>query len=477
MAITITSEPARVDNAAAFVADTSLSEDASHVNLRIRAELYHNGDIIATKDMPKGITSFDFEKILKSLITPYKAAMGGTLKIRGGITESPPGLISGWSDLYSNHETFTVSGISITQCVNSDASATWAGTNTLSVTKGDIIAVCITDMQIASGELFLSLTFGGDGALTPIADGENMYLLQVVNTSAIARVVIGNPGGNFDYGCGGVCVFKVPAVIVAGNYQAHYFIKFTEKYENASGVTQTGATSISQEHSYINSDADDLNDYDIDDDTKHFLTTFPGTWKYDDQEIQINFLCSKHSFVYFGYKIDGGSWVVSTYVFMGGFIGVVCLNDTTLMSAVTAYVDIALFRTSASTYPLTETIRIYKEDVSYPNSTFLQWMNKKGGLDQYQFKFDNNKSLSTSRDYYIDNDNKRKILEVVETNSKMAETFYETEEMLTWLKEILISLFAYELEGTDSTDITIVTASAQVRSKKEKLTFSVEYEY
>jgi len=45
MSLNVISQPAAIDNSAQFEIDTTLVEDTSHVNLRLRAEIYHEGII------------------------------------------------------------------------------------------------------------------------------------------------------------------------------------------------------------------------------------------------------------------------------------------------------------------------------------------------------------------------------------------------------------------------------------------------
>ena len=57
MALTIYGYPDKIDNSASFEVSTTLTEDSTHVNLRVKAELYHEGIIKAVIEKPKGLLS------------------------------------------------------------------------------------------------------------------------------------------------------------------------------------------------------------------------------------------------------------------------------------------------------------------------------------------------------------------------------------------------------------------------------------
>jgi hypothetical protein len=69
MALTLVSSPANISNSGAFNVTTSLVEDSTHVNLRVRADITVAAVVVATVEKPKGIADFDFIDILKSMVT------------------------------------------------------------------------------------------------------------------------------------------------------------------------------------------------------------------------------------------------------------------------------------------------------------------------------------------------------------------------------------------------------------------------
>jgi hypothetical protein len=102
MSLVCSSQPAPIDNNSSFTVDTNLSEDAVHINLRLRAEIYHEGIIKAVIEKPKGLTVFSFNDILKSLTPGLKFARDSGQIIQAGTVGA--NLIESWSGIYS---TFT----------------------------------------------------------------------------------------------------------------------------------------------------------------------------------------------------------------------------------------------------------------------------------------------------------------------------------------------------------------------------------
>jgi len=85
MSLTVNNNPANIDNSGAYNVTTSLTEDADHVNLRVRADITIDAVIVATIEKPKGLADFDFFDILKSHVTGIDFARNsGVYKVSGG---------------------------------------------------------------------------------------------------------------------------------------------------------------------------------------------------------------------------------------------------------------------------------------------------------------------------------------------------------------------------------------------------------
>src|SRR5674476_153504 len=104
MAIGATLYPNPIDDYADFSVDTDLIEDSTHVNLRIRAEIYHEGIVKAVVEKPKGLIDFNFADILKSLTPGLKFARDS-----GAITQSGTVSANIVDKAWGSHTTFTAS--------------------------------------------------------------------------------------------------------------------------------------------------------------------------------------------------------------------------------------------------------------------------------------------------------------------------------------------------------------------------------
>ena len=76
MAITANTVPANISNSASFNVTTSLTEDTTHVNLRIRADITSGAVVVATTEKPKGLPDFSFFDILKALVPGISITRG-----------------------------------------------------------------------------------------------------------------------------------------------------------------------------------------------------------------------------------------------------------------------------------------------------------------------------------------------------------------------------------------------------------------
>ncbi|TSA56910.1 hypothetical protein D4R42_02625 [bacterium] len=86
MSLTLNIYPENIDNSGLFNIVTSLSEDADHVNLRVRADITVSAVVVATSEKPKGLSDFDFFDILKANVTGLSIARdsGDLYKVSGG---------------------------------------------------------------------------------------------------------------------------------------------------------------------------------------------------------------------------------------------------------------------------------------------------------------------------------------------------------------------------------------------------------
>jgi len=86
MSLTVNATPNNIDNSAIFNVTTSHSEDASHVNLRVRCDVTVSAVVIASIEKPKGLADFDLSEILKPSVPGISFARnsGALYAVTGG---------------------------------------------------------------------------------------------------------------------------------------------------------------------------------------------------------------------------------------------------------------------------------------------------------------------------------------------------------------------------------------------------------
>ncbi len=258
MSITLTdaATPAsQIINNASYVASTNQAEDSTHKNVRVRAEVYIAGERIAVTEQPKALTSFNLSELLRRYITP--------LKYKGNDYHTPAGtsVLTSWTNSGS-FSSFTTSGKEITAAITTAAG--WAVSDGIALTAGEVLAVLIKEQAQNSGDLYVRLHDGSAAVETLLLGNTDLYntnriLLFVAPEDDTYTVQIGSTGvvdwvGDYE-------IMKLAATTY-GDPLIHYFVKFTEYWENASDVTTAGASTRSITAAFINcSTSRDFGDY------------------------------------------------------------------------------------------------------------------------------------------------------------------------------------------------------------------------
>ena len=248
MSLTISNHCNQITNEPTMDVATSLTEGASYQNLRIRAEIFMAGETskIATLEQTKGLDSWNFTRLLNNYLGRCDIAVGGSDRLISPNAGSE--LLTAWNS-YGPTTAFTSSGREITALTGNGAGSTGAYSNSLGAqSAGDLLVIGIENAYTNSG----SDTAVFDISTAPGAfDNDNPYNTPAANKiffhlaiEAIANgyLVIGHPDGDIDV------TLKATAHQISdfrNNPSAYFRIKFTEVYENASGVTTTGATAVS----------------------------------------------------------------------------------------------------------------------------------------------------------------------------------------------------------------------------------------
>jgi hypothetical protein len=248
MSLSITTEPSSFSNEAIFDIANTNSEDSSHVNLRVKAELYIRGVVKATMVKPSVITEFDFTQILNDLIQ-FKTPEFRTYESAFKIVEpdkAGSSLITGWTnDGTDPMDTLSTSGATITSLIH-DGVTNGVGkayTNNITFDKTKTYVLVFYDGSLDSGKMpeihFRTIegnTIEADTSVvadplvhkfyfTPREDGSGQIELECLATDAV------------QISTSEVELYELDET----DWWQHYHVVFTEYYEDASGETQAGA--------------------------------------------------------------------------------------------------------------------------------------------------------------------------------------------------------------------------------------------
>jgi len=505
MALTINTQPDDFFcNSALFNVTTSLTEGASFQNLRIKAELYYDGVIIATKVLRKGVSDFDFSEILRSLCQPYRPDLDSSLYY--DLPGDPAGanLITSWSSAIYPFDAFTASGANITAMTESGSAFAQAQSNTFSITAGKYYVLRVPAQTIDSGTP-VNITFDQDPTVithhkkTVGRDSVSIYLFCSTRTSATARLFLTNASGNnTDYSDMDIELFELPSEPRMG---ALFGVEFTEQYENASDVTTEGGSAASRQFYFFDLEGT-IDDYICDSSTKRLLVNYPEDPAGQDAlyffnhnagndwaEVQINFLSYLPNlqgdyYTYTGFRSIGGSGGSGTgasdsknYFGYGAFI--LNKNNTDINSAINEiYVTLANYDTSvaASAYHF---IRRVNKPVC-PEMIRLEWTNRQGGIAQFTFSGGIEEIRKVERTSYRNSSNKNRTARTLKFTEKRLETDYQVKEILALVSEIIESKTVYKYDTVDGvetrTEVFVVSDSMRVQRDKDQLVGEITIE-
>lgn len=252
MSITLTDPSgaaSQIINSAEYVAATNQAEDSTHKNVRVRAEIYVGGVKVAVTEQPKALTAFNFNELLRRYITP--------LRYRGNSYYSPPAtsVLTGWTaDPGGSFSTFTTSGKNITAAVTTTAG--YAKSDVIAMAAGELYALVVHTQTQNSGDLYARLHDGTnafDAILIPTGDVYNTNRVYWFMAPAAGNytIQVGSTGvadweGEYD-------VMKMTALDTYGRPLVHYWVNFTEYWEDGSDVTTAGTSSKSLVAGFIHS--------------------------------------------------------------------------------------------------------------------------------------------------------------------------------------------------------------------------------
>jgi len=477
MALTVNSSPYKIDNSGVYNITTSLVEDSTHVNLRIRASIYTDGIVRAMVEKPKGVSDFNFADILKSLSPTLNFNRGTGETVQTGSVGA--NLITDWA-------------------VNS---GTYVGfshlVNVISAAHGTVLSTLETNaITVAPGELYLFYSPDYVCTGTPISaafqtgevmDGfeANKGILIMPTVAGSYKIVIGYvTNQNFS---GTFYLFKITTNrSTIGGGLLPYLIKFYEVYEDASGVTQTGSPITTNVMRFVSAKGDDITfqTYNLQGSLYRFsnktirnnITKF---YTYIPKEYWIVFY-TEYCDIELYYSVDGGAYNHTIHPICYEGWGVIILNVGGLMAGAVTSMAFYMKERSASAATISETVTIYIDSVKIEEREVIEYDGITGGKEYLPFEGLKDQQFTTVRSYRTGANKNRMPLSFQGTNRQKLETRFKDINNTEYLKSLLISEDVKKLEPLNAlpTDVIVITDTVKI-SGSDLFTnqIDIEYEY
>jgi len=475
MAITISSKPDNIDGHGRFTVATDKTVSSSYNNLRIRAQVYHEGTVKAVIEKPKGLNDFDFGDILKSLNYGLKLARATGGFIQSGSLGS--NLITGWSAGTGTFTTLTTSANSITSAISTVAAAAQSNTVTMAV-----------------GELYIAyaLGFSSTGTYTPqfkldtggadwVTIGNNKGVIIMPTSAGSLRLYVG--GQTLQNFTGDIYLRKITTNrSTVGGMLVPYFVLFTEVYEDSSGVTQTSATATSQSYRYVPSSRfiSDFSAYVLSANTSYFanMTMRDAAAKFftsGANECFVTFFTEYVQLELFT-SADGGSYATAGTADCAEGWGVVILNTTRLMAGVTSSLRLYIDDWTRATISAVLTVGIDTKCNSY--RAVLEFIGLTGGTEYLAYNGGAVQSIKSDRNYYTDQYGIRKLISQRMAANYTLETTFADMYFTDYYAMIFAATDVKLLlgEAMEPAEVTVVSEGGKSTSE-EMFTNEVEIEF
>jgi len=502
MALTRNTSPEVFDNSGKFNVTTSLTEGASYQNLRIRADLYYKGVVLATIEQPKGLDDWDFGGILRRLCSHWRPPLNSTSVSLLPKINSYTNKITGWTndgvDPFSVHTTV---GARFTQLEKTPAGAAKTASNNISVVAGRYYAFCIYDYDLTSGE-HLTVTFddgtasGWDNNVIVLNAEYGIYLFMCRTTTATGKIYLENQAGDTvvinEVRC--YCLEIDPETDDYFGFSAPYTVQFTEVYEDVSDVTTEGATEDTEVFSFFNVRGV-LDDYVCDGTAKKLLiSALDDEWPYFggnrditiDAELHIIGITKKY-YQGLAYETSGnpGVWAHGDYAYPAlGYFAVILHRGHGAFAAtpLVSYAHIRMYDEDGYLGGNAITREYYIPTVSRIVDTskhlHLCWNNYIGGIQQWTFLAGFDESKFGVRDLYKDNEGRNKVFSSVRGTRQILHSHYISDAQAKALAECVASEDAYLVDDTNAerNEVFIVPDSLVAVKNGDLSSISIEIE-
>ncbi len=475
MALTINSEPDIFDNHAKHNVTTSLTEGSSYQNLRIRADLYYKGDILATIDQPKGLDDWDFGRILRGLCSPYRPPLNSLVGALPKVNSYTNKITSWTNDGVSPFTTHITSDAHFVELTKTPAGYAKTVSNNISMVKGRYYAFIISQTVSISGTYpTVTLDDGGSDGwqenIVAMNAEYGIYIFMCRNTTATGKIILENLAGNTVaiYVLDTFCHEIDPESDIYFGFSAPYAIRFTEIYEDVSNVTTAGGTSDTVVKSFFLVRGN-FNDYVLTGDTSKWLLEAPqDTWLYSaaqnmDIDAESHFLVITKKFKVEGaYQHSSGypTWsygMITLFASMG--YGAIIFSRHTLPFSDSPAIKWANFRLyDKDGYPGgVKVSRIYRINtvegrcINTDLHLHLDWNNYLGGIQQLTFAGGFDEGKFGVRDVYTDEEGRRKIFSSVRGTRQTLISHPMRDDIVKAVAECVASEKAYIMDNESAT--------------------------
>lgn len=484
MALSINSVPNNIDNSAEFNITTDVAEDASHVNVRIRASIYHEGTVKAILEQPKGLPVFNFAEILKTLVPGIKLARDTGDIVNTGTVGS--NLIAGWSGTYA---TFTSAANVISAAIDAALPAYCNTTPVIPMVAGELFV--LYSIPYVSNVGTRQYDFSPSVSVikqfryaTPVL---NQGLIIMCTASGDFTLKISDAGVS-DWS-GTFFLYKITTDRdTIGSPLCPYVVFFQEYWENASGVTTAGAdNSLSVYNNvfrFVPALGDDnaFTEYVMHDSTCFFAnkTLRNNAVKFftsNPLEYFVVFFTEYVSLELF-YSKDGAAADHATEPFCYEGWGILIINVGEIMASVATSLAFYFKEKSAATV-ISETVTIYPDTLQIDERVVLEFIGLTGGTEYLAFEGLTDVQYVTERNYYKAYSRNRKGLSFRGFVREKIETLFKDMVKSEYLKTLLISDEVKKLEASYATptEVTIITDAVRTDGGREMFTNTLEIEY
>jgi hypothetical protein len=494
MALTISNHPSRsVTNKPSFDVTTSLTEGASFQNLRIRAEVFVAGNTskVATMEQVEGLDNWDFSKLLKNFIGRCDAPVGGSERMITPDVGSE--LLTGW-DPDGDYDTFTFSGREITALTGSGPGDAVAVSNDLGgFSIGDLLVIGLEYIYTNTGAD--TATFGLSDTDVDVLDATNewpfidkaerrifFYLPTDNEFETECHLTIG--GENIDV----TLLATIHKITDFKNNPGVYFrVKFTEVYENSSGVTTTGATAETDALLYLPAImpvGENFNtNYLISGTSSKFMNKAVrnGTKFINGIGMEIRLLFATDEPVILPYDTHNAYGSETT----GCGWGILVVNDNIILypdTGATPNIQVAIFgkNGAVTTSRITETLYIYLTSKCYKDMQILTFV---GDLGEETFYFTGgiDKGYKVERESMRDENGISKHLSVYRKTEMDLFTEWVDEALLPLFLELLSTVIQVKMIDTDQDDnvidVTITDQAINIKQRDQMKQHKIGIEY